>query len=288
MSSRIAIVTGASSGMGEALSRELVNRGWFVAMVDVKDNAALLEELGDKASFHHTNVASYDSQAATFQAVFDRHGHIDALYANAGIGNGSSIFILEHRGSDELPPAPDLLCTDIDWKGVVYGTQLAIHFMRKNKPKAGGVIVATASIAAMHPHPAFAEYNGAKAAVLNFVRGTAPVLKMKENIRINCVMPGIVHTNIVPPQLVAAAGPEYMTPLSTVTSAYVRLLDDENATGQAIECSRDRHLLYPDPSLLDDQYTKRAVTVWEPVFKLMHHEVSELPDAIPGEHLQLS
>lgn len=94
----------------------------------------------------------------------------------------------------------------MDWKGVVYGTQLAIHFMRKNKPP-GGAIVATASIAAVHPHPSYAEYNGAKAAVLNWVRGTAPVLKVKENIRINAVMPGIVHTNIMPPEMIAAVAP---------------------------------------------------------------------------------
>ena len=75
--------------------------------------------------------------------------------------------------------------------------------MRKNRP-AGGAIVATASIAAMHPHPSYPEYNGAKAAVLNWVRGTAPILKVKENIRINCVMPGIVHTKIIPPEMIAA------------------------------------------------------------------------------------
>ena len=71
---------------------------------------------------------------------------------------------------------PDLLCTDVDYKGVVYGTQLAIHFMRKNE-KPGGHIVATASVAAIVPHETYPEYDGAKAAVVNFVRGTARVLK---------------------------------------------------------------------------------------------------------------
>lgn len=66
--------------------------------------------------------------------------------------------------SYRIPPKPDLLCTDVDYKGVVYGTQLAIHFMRKNKTP-GGSIVATASIAAVHPHETYPEYDGAKAAV---------------------------------------------------------------------------------------------------------------------------
>lgn len=53
-----------------------------------------------------------------------------------------------------IPPKPDLLCTDVDYKGVVYGTQLAIHFMRKNKTP-GGKIVATASVAGIVPHESY-------------------------------------------------------------------------------------------------------------------------------------
>ncbi|KAK5712234.1 hypothetical protein LTR17_018047 [Elasticomyces elasticus] len=280
--SRVAIVTGASSGMGEALTRELVNRGWFVAMADIRESPALSAELGSKAKFYKTNVADYSSQAATFSAVFRTHGRIDALCANAGICDKGSIFILNHRNKDEIPPAPDLTCTDVDWKGVVYGTQLSIHFMRKN-PTLGGVIVATASIAAMHPHPSYPEYNGAKAAVLNFVRGSAEVLRLKENIRINCVMPGIVDTAIVPRQMLAAVDPASMTPVSNIVNTYVRLLDDETLTGQGIECSVDKQLPFPDPRLLNGVHTKRAITVWEPLFKLMHGEASGLEGAIPGD-----
>lgn len=102
-----------------------------------------------------------------------------------GIDTVSSIFIFDHRNSDKydsdlrklrvvilleadmtvrIPPKPNMLCTDIDYKGVVYGTQLAIHFMRKNKVP-GGNIVATASVAAVVPHESYPEYDGAKAAV---------------------------------------------------------------------------------------------------------------------------
>lgn len=78
-----------------------------------------------------------------------------------------------------------------------------------------------------------------------------------------------------------------LTPISTVVSGYVRLLDDESLTGQAIECTRDKHFFFPDPPLLDGRHTKRSVTVWDPLFKLMHGENSGLPDAIPGEDLKL-
>lgn len=197
--------------MGEALSRTLIERGWTVAMADIQENPSLSASLGAKARFYNTDVASYDSQAQLFSQVFKDFGRIDALCANAGITDRSSIYILKHRDSDEIPPAPDMSCTDVDYKGVVYGTQLAIHFMRKN-PVPGGAIVATASIAAVHPHPSFPEYNGAKAGVLNFVRGVAGVLKLKEDIRINAVLPGIVSTNIIPQAMIDAVAPEWYVP----------------------------------------------------------------------------
>jgi NAD(P)-dependent dehydrogenase (short-subunit alcohol dehydrogenase family) len=65
----------------------------------------------------------------------------------------------------------------VDYKGVVYGTQLAIHFMRKN-PIPGGEIIATASAEGIYPHESYPEYNGAETAVINFARGVAPVLKL--------------------------------------------------------------------------------------------------------------
>ncbi|KAK5110480.1 hypothetical protein LTR62_005831 [Meristemomyces frigidus] len=283
---KVAIVTGASSGMGEAITRELVGRGWYVAMADIRPNAALSHDLGTNATFYETDVASYDSQAATSSSIFEDRGRIDCLCANAGISDRSSLYILNHRGKSSVPPAPDMTCTDINWKGFVYGVQLGVNFMRQNPRAPGGVIVATASIAAVHPHPSYAEYNGTKAAILNFVRGSAGVLKVKDNVRLNCVLPGIVPTAIVPPQFLAAVDQEDLTPLSTIVKAYMRLIEGDE-TGQGIEASVDKLLAFSEPPMLNGQHTKRAVTVWDPLFKVMHGENSGLPDTIAGEDFQL-
>lgn len=167
----------------------------------------------------------------------------------------------------------------------MYGTQLAIHFMRKN-PTPGGRIVATASAAALYPHETYPEYDGAKAAVLNFVRATGRVLRIvsplfplysfhyehvntlllqKENIAINAVLPGIVHTNIIPPEMVAAVSPEAMTPVSAIVSAYVRFLDHEDASlsGEALECAADKQIFCPRPEYLNGNISQRACTVWD-------------------------
>ncbi|KAF2741428.1 15-hydroxyprostaglandin dehydrogenase [Polyplosphaeria fusca] len=255
-SAPVAIVTGANSGMGKALAQDLVESGWKVAIADIQENQAFQKELGDASSFYKCNVADYDSQAKMFQQVWDTYGRIDALCANAGIVDKSSIYILDHRNSEVIPPKPDLLCTDVDYKGVVYGTQLAIHFMRKNKEPGGKIVI-------------------------NFVRGASRVLKQKEGISINAVCPGIVHTSIIPQAMVDAVSPECLTPVSTIVAAYKRCLNDASVFGKVIECSAAQQFLLETPELANGRVSKRAVTVWDPLFKMYHHELSGLPDAIP-------
>lgn len=211
---KVAIVTGATSGMGRDLAIHLHRNGWKVAAVGRNEIAGkrLVTEIGDdNIRFFSADVADYDSQAIMFHFVWEAWGRIDLLCANAGIVDKSSIYIYESRNRDvyEIPPKPDLSCTDVDYKGVIYGTQLAIHFMRHNKPNPGGRIIVNASIGGVFPHRAYPEYCGAKAAVIQFVRGVAPLLKLKENILINTVLPGAVATPIVPQEMIDAVSPEW-------------------------------------------------------------------------------
>lgn len=202
------------SGMGVDLAKHLHAKGWKVALVGRNSAAGdrvATEIGGESVRFFQADVAIYASQAALFKAVWHAWGRIDLLCANAGIVDKSSLYIYDWRGKsvDDVPPEPDLSCTDIDYKGVIYGTLLATHFMRHNAPKPGGKIVVNASIAAMFPHRSYPEYCGAKAAVVHFVRGVAPLLKSKEDIYMNVVMPGAVETPIVPPEMIAAVSKEW-------------------------------------------------------------------------------
>ncbi|KAB5517459.1 hypothetical protein GE09DRAFT_565549 [Coniochaeta sp. 2T2.1] len=286
---KVAIVTGASSGMGKALAERLIQRGWLVALFDINETSGgeIASRLGPNAAFFKADVSSYDSQASAFARVHAKWGRVDALLANAGIVDRSSVFILRYRSNSvsDVPPAPDLSTTDIDYKGVVYGVQLAIHFMRHNpSPTPGGKkIVATASIAGVVPHPTYPEYNGAKAAVISFVRGTGPILRIKEGIMFGAVCPGIVDTPIIPKELVTAVSKEYLTPVETIVRAYEEFLDDEGEgrAGEVVECSADQIRVLKMPEMTNGVASRRAVTAWEPLFRTMHGEDSELPDAIP-------
>lgn len=220
-----------------------------MACCDIQQDAgsAAAAELGGNAAFFQLDVSNYEEQAKVFSQVWEKWGRLDALLANAGHSDRSSIYIFDHRGKKEIPPKPALLSIKACYESLLYGVQLAIHFMRQNVVP-GGQIIATSTIASVHPHQTFPEYCGAKAAVCDnsythisiilevlltgaqqinqFVRTAAPILKLvrqsprqllrktltnfsqKENITLNAVLPGIVITGAVPQASVDATKPE--------------------------------------------------------------------------------
>jgi NAD(P)-dependent dehydrogenase (short-subunit alcohol dehydrogenase family) len=95
------------SGIGEGLAHDLVSKGWTVACLDVQKTAgeALVADLNrdgpGKAAFIYCDITNYDQQARAYQEVWDRYGRLDALLANAGIIDQSSVYILNHRGKRE-------------------------------------------------------------------------------------------------------------------------------------------------------------------------------------------
>jgi NAD(P)-dependent dehydrogenase (short-subunit alcohol dehydrogenase family) len=153
----------------------------------------------ETAVFVQCDVESYASQANLFRQVWKKWGRLDVLVQNAGIVDQASVYNFQRRGAaiDDIPDEPDLKCTEVDWKGVVYGTTLATHFMRHNAVP-GGKIIITGSMIGVHPCPTFPEYCSVKAAVLHWVRTMAPLLLTKENITINVVLPGAVDTPVMP------------------------------------------------------------------------------------------
>jgi hypothetical protein len=71
-----------------------------------------------------------------------------------------------------------------------------------------------------------------------------------------------------------------LTPISTIVAGYDKCLSDESLVGEALEASAEKLLLIPRPGLQNGRVSVRSVTVWDPLFKMLHGEESGLPDAI--------
>jgi NAD(P)-dependent dehydrogenase (short-subunit alcohol dehydrogenase family) len=229
-------------------------------------------------------VKSYSSQANLFQSVWKKWGRLDVFIANAGGVDKSSVFNFDRRNAavDDLPAEPNLDCTDVDFKGTVYGTTLATHFMRNNAHGRGGKIIVTGSMIGIYPCQTFPEYCAAKAATHQWVKTMGPILKIKENITINCVMPGGIETPAMP-GFDKAFLPHQMTLRSILIAGYDVYLDDADniKTGETIEAAHDKLINWGHPGYKSGAFSKRTEAVFEPWFELVHGERSELPGAIP-------
>lgn len=197
----------SQSGIGQDLAERLHTRGYNVVVSGrrTKEGEAIASQLdptGETAIFIQCDVSSYESQANLLKTTWNKWHRLDAFIANAGVVDKGSVYDLAHRENssiEDVPPEPDLSCTDIDVKGVIYGTMLAVHYMRHNPARApkGGRIIVTGSIASLWPVAIIPEYSAAKAAAMQWVRSVAPILA-QEAITINIVLPNGYDTSIMP------------------------------------------------------------------------------------------
>ena len=181
---KVAVVTGAASGIGAATARLLSQEGALVVLADIGDEGgrSLAASLGLSAMAVKCDVSKAAEVEALIMAAVDRHGRIDILFNNAGIGSfGTSV---------ELAPADWENIIAVDLNSVYY----ACHFAIPHMP-AGGAIVNTASISGMGGDYRFAAYNAAKGAVINYTRALA-VDHARDGIRVNALCPGLVATPI--------------------------------------------------------------------------------------------
>ncbi|MBW2266955.1 MAG: SDR family NAD(P)-dependent oxidoreductase [Deltaproteobacteria bacterium] len=204
----VAVVTGAARGIGRGTAVMLAEAGAAaVVLVDVKaeqltESAALVKAAGAEPVISVADVASLDELRRVFAEVDSRFGRLDVLFNNAGIGEGATDW-------PGVAPERAAAIVDVNLRGVVLGTQLALEPMRRS---GGGVVVNTSSGAAHAPLPPQAVYAATKAGVVHFTKSCAPLAET-HGVRVNCVCPGLVETQLLLQDTGGGKIPAWLQPL---------------------------------------------------------------------------
>ena len=188
---KVAVITGAGSGMGRYLAILLARDGADVCVCDINgetlnETMAMLRKYNVSVSSHLLDVSDKDSIEALPQKVIDEHGKVDLVFNNAGVGSGSYFQDMNRDNWDWV--------MGINFEGVVNSTRAFIPHMINNSEAA---IVNTSSIFGMVTIPGQSVYHATKFAVRGFTESLA--LEMKQtnpNLQIHCVHPGHIGTNI--------------------------------------------------------------------------------------------
>ncbi|MDX6462308.1 MAG: hypothetical protein QOJ51_129 [Acidobacteriaceae bacterium] len=182
LAGKVAVITGGNSGIGLAAAKRFVSEGAYVFITgrrqDELDKA--VATLGSGVRGVQGDVSILDDLDRLFATVRAEKGHVDVLFANAGIGGMSPLGSIPEDQFDKI--------FDVNVKGTLYTVQKALPLMRS-----GGSIILTGSTTGSMGTPAFSVYSATKAAIRNFARSWALDLK-GTGIRVNVLSPGATTT----------------------------------------------------------------------------------------------
>ena len=184
---KVAVITGAASGIGLAASQLLTAHGATVVMLDVNaekgaSEAEAMRREGREAVFFSCDVVSRKACEETVQAVDERFGRIDVLFNNAGVTYRKTVVELEEDEWDRV--------VDVTLKGAFLMSKYVIPLMERN---GGGSIINTGSGWGLKGGDQAAAYCAAKGGLVNLTRGMA-IDHGPANIRVNSINPGDTDT----------------------------------------------------------------------------------------------
>jgi NAD(P)-dependent dehydrogenase (short-subunit alcohol dehydrogenase family) len=188
---KVAVITGAASGLGRATAIRFATEGAAVVVADLNSQGGetVVSEIaaaGGRAVYQHTDATSEKEIKSMIDRAVREYGRLDITYNNAGLTGAI--------GSIEA-------CSEVEWdktfaillKAVFFGIKHSVAPMRA---AGGGSIISTASIAGLSGSFRLHAYSAAKAAVINLTR-TAAIELGKDKIRVNCICPGVINTPLV-------------------------------------------------------------------------------------------
>ena len=227
---KVAVITGGTTGIGLATAKRFVEEGAQVVISGRRQAEldAAVRAIGAQATGIQGDIANLDDLDRLFAGVKAKHGHVDILFANAGIG--------------EFVALPDITTEHFDKtfgvnvRGTLFTVQKALPLMRD-----GGSIILTGSIASVKGIPAFGVYSATKAALRSFARTWTLELKDRK-IRVNVISPGTIDTPIIAPlpkeaiaQIISGVPMARMGAAREIADAALYLGSDESSFVTGIE-----------------------------------------------------
>jgi len=182
---KVVIVTGASSGIGEATARMLVERGFKVMLAARREDnlKKICTELGENSSYHVTDISNHQNVLKMAEETINSFGKIDVLVNNAGI---MPLSPLASRRVDEWEET-----IDVNIKGVLYGIDSVLTHMLE---RGNGHIINVSSVAGHRTNAMSSVYSGSKFAVRAISEGLRQEVSGK--VRVTIISPGAVTTEL--------------------------------------------------------------------------------------------
>jgi NAD(P)-dependent dehydrogenase (short-subunit alcohol dehydrogenase family) len=184
---KVAVITGAASGIGRGTVDLFVREGARVIAADIQDDKGARIEEDHKGLVHyvHCDVSRESDIAAAVAAATKHFGRLDCLFNNAGSGGARDTADgVTAEGFDSV--------MHLHVRAALFGIKYAVPAMRK---ASGGAIISTASVAGLQAGYGPILYSIAKAAIVHMTKVTAAQLAA-DKIRVNCICPGLIATNI--------------------------------------------------------------------------------------------
>lgn len=180
LNNKVAIVTGASSGIGKAIAERMAWEGAEVVVADVDESGRkVADEIEGK--FVKCDISDYDQIEELINTAIEEYGKLDIMVNNAGIGSLSGIDDMDKEEYEKV--------RSVDLDGVVYGTKLAVPHLEETE----GCIINIASIYGLVGDTGATAYQAAKGGVVNFTRSVADDLA-DTPVRVNAICPGYIKT----------------------------------------------------------------------------------------------
>ena len=247
---KVAVITGAASGIGRATAIRFAGEGAAVVIADMNregGEAAVRDckENGGSAVFQLADVSSEEDIKGAVARAVKEFGRLDVIYNNAGLGG--AVGPLEKTSAENWDRTFSILL-----RAVFLGIKHAVPEMRKT---GGGSIVSTASIAGIRGAAGLHAYCAAKAGVISLTRSAA-IEFAKDKIRVNCICPGIVDTPLVRRGLELAQQhgikswmPSKIIQPEEIADAVVSLVRDDSMFGCSLEVRpTGRQIVDPRPA----------------------------------------